>query len=250
MHSLTGRAAQWPVDLGDHGNDGKSIDVMTIVLPTIIFVVGISDVVHILSRYYEELRRGASQFQGIQAAFKEVGLATFLTTLTTAVGFLTLMSSSVVPIRDFGIYAAAGVGIAYLLAFTLLPSIMVLFPAPHVSNEGNGVLEPLAAKRPARHAAAANCHCSSCDELYSLCSGRDDIEVNNVLLEDLAEDDPFRQEFAFFEREFAGVRPFELAIAVPEDENPLGVEIQQTMQRITAYLEQTYGVGSIVTGRI
>ena len=111
--------------LGTMEMTGKSIDIMTIVLPTIIFVVGISDVVHILSRYYEELRRGASQFQGIQAAFKEVGLATFLTTLTTAVGFLTLMSSSVVPIRDFGIYAA-GVGIAYLLAF-ISPSIWSCF---------------------------------------------------------------------------------------------------------------------------
>ena len=59
--------------LGTMEMTGKSIDVMTIVLPTIIFVVGISDVVHILSRYYEELRRGASQFQGIQAAFKELG---------------------------------------------------------------------------------------------------------------------------------------------------------------------------------
>ena len=235
--------------LGTMEMTGKSIDVMTIVLPTIIFVVGISDVVHILSRYYEELRRGASQFQGIQAAFKEVGLATFLTTLTTAVGFLTLMSSSVVPIRDFGIYAAAGVGIAYLLAFTLLPSIMVLFPAPRVSNEGNGVLwnrwlqNALRAmlRRPIVIAAAT----MGFTALAVVGTSR--IEVNNVLLEDLAEDDPFRQEFAFFEREFAGVRPFELAIAVPEDENPLGVEIQQTMQRITAYLEQTYGVGSIVS---
>ena len=232
--------------LGTMEMTGKSIDVMTIVLPTIIFVVGISDVVHILSRYYEELRRGASQFQGIQAAFKEVGLATFLTTLTTAVGFLTLMSSSVVPIRDFGIYAAAGVGIAYLLAFTLLPSIMVLFPAPRVSNEGNGVLWNrwlqnalrVMLRRPVVIAAAT----MGFTALALVGTSR--IEVNNVLLEDLAEDDPFRQEFAFFEREFAGVRPFELA---PEDENPLGVEIQQTMQRITAYLEQTYGVGSIVS---
>lgn len=235
--------------LGTMEMTGKSIDIMTIVLPTIIFVVGISDVVHILSRYYEELRQGASQFQGIQAAFKEVGLATFLTTLTTAVGFLTLVSSSVMPIRDFGIYAAAGVGIAYLLAFTLLPSIMVLFPAPRVSSEGNGVLwnswlqNALSAmlRRPIVIAAAT----MGFTALAVVGTSR--IEVNNVLLEDLAEDDPFRQEFAFFEREFAGVRPFELAIAIPKGKNPLSVEIQQTMQRITAYLQQTYGVGSIVS---
>ena len=236
--------------LGTMEMTGKSIDVMTIVLPTIIFVVGISDVVHILSRYYEELRQGATQFQGIQAAFKEVGLATFLTTLTTAVGFLTLMSSSVVPIRDFGMYAAAGVGIAYVLAFTLLPSIMMLFPAPRVSNEGNGVLWNRWLQN-ALHSMlrTANWSLQPHAGIYSGCGGWNEPHSSETMycLEDLAEDDPFRQEFAFFEREFAGVRPFELAIAIPEGENPLGVEVQQTMQRITAYLEQTYGVGSIVS---
>ena len=38
--------------------DRKVVDVMTIVLPTILFVVGISDVVHVLTRYYDERRQG------------------------------------------------------------------------------------------------------------------------------------------------------------------------------------------------
>lgn len=228
---------------------GKSIDVMTIVLPTIIFVVGISDVVHILSRYYEELRQGKSQFSAIRSSFREVGLATFLTTLTTAVGFLTLMSSSVEPIRDFGLYAAAGVGIAYVLAFTLLPSIMVLFPAPKVSNEGSGVLWnrwlQSALHAMLKHPFAI----AGITVVLSVAAsvGMGQIEVDNVLLEDLAEDDPFRQEFAFFEREFAGVRPFELAVQVPADLGIWSIEVQQALADITAYLESTYGVGSIVS---
>lgn len=235
--------------LGTMEMTGKSIDVMTIVLPTIIFVVGISDVVHILSRYYEELRQGKPQFDAIKAAFKEVGLATFLTTLTTAVGFMTLVTSSVVPIRDFGLYAAAGVGIAYLLAFTLLPSIMMLFPAPQVSNEGSGVLwnkwlrSTLTSvlRRPLLITGVTV-------GLTALAAvGTSRIQVDNVLLEDLADDDPFRQEFAFFEREFAGVRPYELAVQVSDDVDPFSVEVQQTMASITTYLETVYGVGSIVS---
>ena len=235
--------------LGTMEMTGKSIDVMTIVLPTIIFVVGISDVVHILSRYYEELRQGKPQFDAIKAAFKEVGLATFLTTLTTAVGFMTLVTSSVLPIRDFGLYAAAGVGIAYLLAFTLLPSIMMLFPAPQVSNEGSGVIWnkwlrstlTTVLRRPLLITGVTV-------GLTALAAvGTSRIQVDNVLLEDLADDDPFRQEFAFFEREFAGVRPYELAVQVPDDVDPLSVEVQETMASITHYLETVYGVGSIVS---
>jgi predicted RND superfamily exporter protein len=101
---------------------GKGIDIMTIVLPTIIFVVGMSDVVHIITRYLDELRGGLPPFPALRKAFKEVGLATFLTSLTTALGFLTLLSSAIGPIREFGLYTAAGVFIAFGLAFTLLPA--------------------------------------------------------------------------------------------------------------------------------
>ena len=228
---------------------GKSIDIMTIVLPTIIFVVGISDVVHILSRYYEELREGQSQFDGIAAAFKEVGLATFLTTLTTAVGFLTLLTTSVVPIQNFGLYAAAGVAIAYGLAFTLLPAVMILYPAPHVSRSGRGVLWNRWLHRGFRQVLRRPRTIAFITlSLTALAvAGALQIEVNNVLLEDLAEDDPFRKEFAFFEESFAGVRPFELAISLPDSVEPMNLQVQQTMQSITAYLESDYGVGSLVS---
>jgi predicted RND superfamily exporter protein len=231
---------------------GKSIDVMTIVLPTIIFVVGISDVVHILSRYYEELRNEVSQSMAIATAFKEVGLATFLTTLTTAIGFLTLTTSSVEPIQTFGVYAATGVGVAYVLAFSLLPAVMILYPAPKISNQGSGTFWNRILQRALGHALkrgkwirwAALVICT----LAAI--GAAQIEVNNVLLEDLADDDPFRQEFNFFEREFAGVRPFELAVAVDENASIYDLAVQEDMAKVTAYLKEHYGVGAVVSSDV
>ena len=228
---------------------GKSIDVMTIVLPTIIFVVGMSDVVHILSRYYEELRNRVSKKTAISRAFKEVGLATFLTTLTTAVGFLTLTTSSIVPIQDFGLYAASGVGIAYLLAFTLLPAIMVLLPAPNVRVEGSGVFWNRALHRQLRKVLQRG-HWIAGGTVVVLglaIWGTSQIQVNNVLLEDLASDDPFRQEFQFFENQFAGVRPFELAIQVAESQDIYDLSVQQELKDIGRYLKKDYGVGSLLS---
>lgn len=231
---------------------GKSIDVMTIVLPTIIFVVGISDVVHILSRYYEELRGNASQSSAIATAFKEVGLATFLTTLTTAIGFLTLITSSVVPIQDFGLYAAAGVGVAYVLAFSLLPAVMVLYPAPNITNEGSGTFWNRTLQRALKYALKRGqwIRWTTLVICTLAAIGAAQINVDNVLLEDLAEDDPFRQEFNFFEREFAGVRPFELAIQVDDRASIFDLDVQQDMAKITAYLKAQYGVGAVVSSDI
>lgn len=76
---------------------GKPLTVLTMLLPTILFVVGMSDVVHILQRYIEALRNGHVKARALAITYYEVGLATFLTSLTTAIGFATLMSSGSSP---------------------------------------------------------------------------------------------------------------------------------------------------------
>ena len=225
---------------------GKAVDVMTVVLPTILFVVGISDVVHVLTRYYDERRADTTHEEAMRRAFREVGLATFLTSLTTALGFLTLLTSSIGPVHDFGVYAAVGVGVAYILAFTLLPSVMVLAPPPAVSKHGTGVFwnETLhsALRWTLRNKGAlALAWVVIAGASVTLGSG---LQVDNKLIEDLRDDDPFRQQFVFFEREFAGVRPFELSVTLPESAESLSS--LQALDALEQHLKAEYGVGAIV----
>ena len=225
---------------------GKAVDVMTVVLPTILFVVGISDVVHVLTRYYDERRSDTTHEEAMRRAFREVGLATFLTSLTTALGFLTLLTSSIGPVHDFGVYAAVGVGVAYILAFTLLPSVMVLAPPPAVSKHGTGVFWNGTLHKALRwtlrnKGALALAWVVIAGASVMLASG---LQVDNKLIEDLRDDDPFRQQFVFFEREFAGVRPFELSVTLPESAESLSS--LQALDALEQHLKAEYGVGAIV----
>jgi predicted RND superfamily exporter protein len=111
---------------------GKMLDVMMVLLPTIMFVVGMSDVVHLLTKYIEELRNGQTKREAVRITIKEIGLATFLTSFTTAVGFLTLLTATIRPIREFGLYVAIGVFVAFILAFTVMPAVLVLMKTPQV----------------------------------------------------------------------------------------------------------------------
>ena len=121
--------------LGTMGMSSNPINLMTVLMPTIMFVVGMSDVVHIISKYLEELRTGHDKITAIKTTFKEVGLATFLTSVTTAIGFLTLTTSGIKPIVSFGIYTALGVFLAFILAFSLLPSILIFQKKPKIIDK-------------------------------------------------------------------------------------------------------------------
>lgn len=228
---------------------GKSIDIMTTLLPLVLFVVGVSDVIHLLSRFFEEIRAGMSKRDAIQVAYRRIGTATFLTSLTTAMGFLTLLTSGVRPVRELGMYAAIGVFIAFFLAFSLLPAILTISKVPKLAYKEpstvfwNALVIKILRFSMVRRTAIL---LGSTAVLVIALAGISKIEIDNYLLEDVSEDDPIRASFAFFEEHFAGVRPFELQYVVDSSAastdvlSPAGIE---EMQAVESYLLETYQVG-------
>ncbi len=229
---------------------GKEIDLMVMILPTILFVVGMSDVVHILSKYFDELRSGKEKIPALKIAFKEIGLATLLTSVTTAIGFLTLLTSSIEPINDFGIYSAAGVLLAFVLAYTLLPAVLVLTPAPKVtSNEHSTTFWTKQLHAAFGFLLRNKKTIVVLSIIVAVVSsyGLSKITVNNYLLEDLSENDPFKKEFDYFEDAFAGARPFELALEFHEGVSPWDLEVLKVQDKLDHYLENTYGAGNLMS---
>lgn len=229
---------------------GQQIDLMMAILPTILFVVGMSDVVHILNRYFEELRNGLGKIPALKIAFREVGLATFLTSLTTAIGFLTLLTSTIEPIRNFGVYTAIGVFVAFLLAYSLLPAVLVLSKAPAaVDNRPQSVFWT----RHMHHWFGWTMRNRKRLLLGAVGAfalgiwGMSKVYVDNFMLEDLRDDHFLKQEFRFMEEKFAGVRPFELALSFDTAADPLSVQTLQAVAKLDAYLETEYGVGNLMS---
>lgn len=226
---------------------GKEIDIMLTVLPTIMFVVGMSDVVHILSKYLEELRNGSTKIAAIKVTFKEVGLATLLTSVTTAIGFLTLLTATIEPIRDFGIYTAIGVFLAYILAFSLLPSLLVLTKTPNM-------IRPRAAKKQfwnrqlrklfvwvMNHKAAVML--ITAVVIGASLLGISRVKVNNFLLDDLNESHQLKQDFLYFDQNFSGVRPFELSLELKDSSKTVyDQDILLMTDSIESFLYETYNI--------
>ena len=228
---------------------GKAIDIMVILMPCILFVVGMSDVIHIASQFYEKIEEGFPRDEAIRLALKEVGFATFLTCISTMVAFLTLNTTSIQPIRDFGTYTAIGVAIAYLLSVTLLPWMLMRVKNPNrfkihtVNVRWDKFLRRLLMwvfRNPLKIGI------STIILLSIAIWGVLQIEVNNSVLDDLSNDDPIKQDFGFFDTHFGGVRGFELAVSSAKG-SLLDYESIQFIDKLDTYLVYSMHLSALVS---
>ena len=230
---------------------GKKIDIMMALLPTIMFVVGMSDVVHLLTKYIEELRNGLPKREALKITVKEIGLATFLTSLTTAIGFLTLLTSNIKPIRDFGLYVAIGVFIAFSLTFLVMPAVLTLVKTPKVVNKAENKLLWTNTLRNAFSRIIQRrklIWVVSAVVLLVSAIGITRLEQNTFLLEDIRENDPLKQDFYFFDRNFGGNKPFEMAIQLQDTSRTLfDPAVLNQLQIVETYLTDSFGAANLVS---
>lgn len=233
--------------LGLIGLVGDQLNIMTMLLPVIIFVVGMSDVIHLLSKYLEELRTGKNKVEALKKSIREVGLATLLTSITTAIGFFTLLYLNVQPIKEFGAYMGVGVFMAFVLTILFLPAILYLMqpPVKLIKARQNALWEKWLRSTFVFVLRRRKAIIVGCLLILGIAAiGISKINVNYYLLEDLDDDVPLKQDMYFLERHYAGVRPFEMALeSVKEGSSILDYEVLIELNKLDVYLEEQYGVG-------
>jgi predicted RND superfamily exporter protein len=230
---------------------GKSIDIMTVMLPTMIFIAGMSDVVHFFSKYFEELAKGTDRGKIYPLILKEVGFPTFLTLLTTVVGFLSLLFSSIKPIKEFGIYTSIGVTIAFILTYTLLPSLLYFFTPKklvtvHGTNNRTHNLMRTGLFWIFRH--QKTILVISGVILVLSVIGITKIKVNNILLEDLSDKVKIKQDFMFFDKNYSGVRPFEILITVKDKNKSVwDYDVITELNKVDDFIRKEYDAGFLLS---
>ena len=113
---------------------------------TMIMTLAVADSVHFLVTLLHEMRQGRSKPRAIVESLRVNVPPIFLTSLTTAIGFLSMNFSDAPPFRHLGNITAAGIGIAFVLSVLFLPDLMALLPLrvkQHTSTRAN-VVERLA----------------------------------------------------------------------------------------------------------
>ncbi len=105
---------------------GYDFNPMIIAVPILITGLVIDYGIHMVLRYREEKDNNLTPKKSTKVAILTVGGALVLTTLTTAIGFLSNTFSNISAMRNFGILAAVGICSSFLLMVTFLPSVIQL----------------------------------------------------------------------------------------------------------------------------
>ncbi len=110
--------------LGAMGWAGQQIGALGTVIPTLVMVIGLSDAVHLLLETRRQLAVGKTRDQAIMLMLSRTGPACLLTSLTTVIGFGSLLASQTQSVQQFGLCAALGSSFALLADLLVLPILI------------------------------------------------------------------------------------------------------------------------------
>jgi predicted RND superfamily exporter protein len=112
---------------------GKTFNMVTVTLPSLLIVLSLSGGIHITSRFQSLLAETDLPRAALHEALKEVLSPLFVSNVTTAVGFGSLMTSDMQPVVDFGQFAALGMLLSVLFNVTIVPGILSSLAPRHSS---------------------------------------------------------------------------------------------------------------------
>ncbi len=222
---------------------GGSVDAILMSMPSLVYVLGLSGSIHVVNYYRDEVRlRG--QAGAANRALRHAFFPCTLASLTTAIGLISLYSSNLAPIKNFGLFAAIGVVATLAILFSFLPAALQTFTpgAKRVKDDEEDqpvrqpVTEPLqeswlsnawaaVGSWITQHHAAVTVTCLIM--LVAASIGLTKIETSVQLLKLFDSESRIIRDYAWLEANYGKLVPTELILRVPES-------MQAPTQRVAA----------------
>lgn len=103
---------------------GIRIDIVTVIVPIFVLVMGSADGLHFVTHFQEEVARTQDRVERVATTLGQIGTPMILTSVSTAAGFLSLLATDIHPMRQMGVFTAVGIGFAGVISFFSLPALL------------------------------------------------------------------------------------------------------------------------------
>jgi len=222
---------------------GYKISLLSGLIPPVIVTIGITNAIYLLNKYHLEYVSRKNKMEAIQAVVKKMGLATFLTNLTVAIGFLTLLSTDITVLREFGVVAGINIISLFVVSLVMIPGILSWMPEPlpkhlqHLDFKILGWFVRSIDLMVHRHRMF----------IYSATIGITVIAVFGMMrlysvsfmVDDIPEDSDIKKDLKFVEENFNGIMPLEIEVDLnTKRKKPLqNLKVAKTIEKFEASLD-------------
>ena len=200
------------------------VDAILMSMPSLVYVLGISGAIHVINYYRDEVR--ASGLRGAPGrALRHAILPCTLASFTTAIGLLSLFTSNLAPISNFGLYSAIGVMLTLGILFSYMPAALQTFVPTFRGDEeaqsnGQSVQETALSRWWANVGRWITSHhvavTATCLTALIFCAfGLRHIKTSVQLLKLFDSDSRIIHDYAWLESNFGKLVPMELIVRVP-----------------------------------
>lgn len=245
---------------------GLSISPFVILTILLILTIGMADVTHMTSSYLYFRNEGHDSASALRQAYEKAGLACFLTTITATAGMLSLLSGNLVPVVNFSLMSAIGVGVAFVLTIYLLPILLAIWsPVPKDAHRPNLIggfirritpnfapflqkrldkIVPAVEKRP--YAFIAPFLLIFFASIY----GALNVKVDYSLYDQYAEDSNFYQSFKLLDEKMAGASQISLYVDLGKDNGFQDPAVLRVLDDLQKKFEKDYSKYVVTTSSI
>jgi hypothetical protein len=235
--------------MGLVGLAGVPLNIITSLLPPVIMVVSISVAIHLINQFLSETEAGTCGAEAVENTLHHVGPACFLTSLTTALGFFSLLVSPVPAIQEFALFAGLGVLLSFAATIACVP--IALLPSSSATPEKlthlkQGYIERLLD----RLVRVVSTHrkkvlAGSLLVLMALLPGTRYLSEGTDIMRALKPHAPLRVSTEFIDQHLTGANSLELLLQVPEVENLMAPSTIRQVLAFAHWLRTQPGVTAV-----
>ncbi|MCS7239893.1 MAG: MMPL family transporter [Candidatus Bipolaricaulota bacterium] len=229
--------------MGLVGLTGRKLTMISTFLPVVLVAVGSAYGIHVVNEFFQRVSRGEAKREAVRATIREMFVPVLGAAATTVAGFLTLLSSFLIPTREFGVFSAFGVLTCFLLAMIMLPALLALLPVPKVR------VTQVEMRSAHRFASLLSAHpvfflLLAAAALGALALGIPRLKVESDVTRYFREDSPVVEGLRVVDKTFGGSQELSVVIDTGRRDGLKDPEVLRFMDRLQRFLEAHPDVGS------
>lgn len=242
-----------------------SFTVVSTCLPVLIIAIGSAYGIHVLNHYYAQRRASKGKLSmeahrdivadSVKHVFKPVLLAGF----TTVVGFSSIMTSPIGPLKAFGLFSSIGVFIALVLSLTFIPALVIVSYRENEKNLSKKIQERKTRRQQLSHKRMENVYDKVSSHTGAIIAitvvvlvasfvGLNHMNIESALIEYFPKDSSIRVDSDYISENLAGTNTFNVVISGDDPTDVIDPAVLSEMDGLKEYLLAEHeAIGKIIS---